>query len=102
MAIFAKRWHIGSVVTRNVNLTETLDRFVEETVASGDFQNASEVVRESLRLLKRQREEDDAKLARLRAEIQIGIDQLARGEGEVVDDIDQWFDRLEAEIDAEP
>ena len=87
------------MVTRNVNLTETLDRFVEETVASGDFQNASEVVRESLRLLKRQRDEDAAKLARLRAEIQIGIDEIERGEGEIIDDIDKWFDEFEARLD---
>jgi antitoxin ParD1/3/4 len=93
--------YVAPMVTRNVNLTETLDRFVEDTVASGDFQNASEVVREGLRLLKRQREEDDARLARLRAEIQVGMDQADRGETILVDDIDQWFDRLEAEIDAE-
>ena len=40
-------------------------------------------------------------LARVRAAIQVGIDQADRGETILIDDIDQWFDRLEAEIDAE-
>jgi Arc/MetJ-type ribon-helix-helix transcriptional regulator len=31
--------------TRNVNLTEELDRFVLEKVESGRYENASEVVR---------------------------------------------------------
>ena len=37
--------------TRNVNLTEHFDRFIETGVSSGRFSNASEVVREGLRLL---------------------------------------------------
>ncbi len=37
--------------TRNVVLTETQTRFVEQMVASGHYQNASEVLREGLRLV---------------------------------------------------
>ena len=36
--------------TRNVNLTDHFDRFVEANVHSGQYQNASEVVREGLNL----------------------------------------------------
>ncbi|MEO8901546.1 MAG: type II toxin-antitoxin system ParD family antitoxin, partial [Polyangiaceae bacterium] len=35
--------------TRNVNLTDELDRFVAVKVSSGRYENASEVVRASLR-----------------------------------------------------
>ena len=35
--------------TRNVNLTQELDRFVLARVESGRFENASEVVRAALR-----------------------------------------------------
>jgi antitoxin ParD1/3/4 len=89
------------MATRNVSLTETLDRFVEAQVASGDFQNASEVVREGLRLLKQRTEEDSARIAHLKAAIRIGVDELDRGQGEVVKDIDAWLGAIEAEIDAE-
>ena len=48
---------------------------------SGLYQTASEVVREALRLLK---ERDQAR-EHVRADVQAGIDQLARGEGRAYD-----------------
>ncbi|MBE7212421.1 MAG: type II toxin-antitoxin system ParD family antitoxin, partial [Gluconacetobacter diazotrophicus] len=38
--------------TRNVSLTPELDGFIAERLASGDFNNASEVVRTALKLLR--------------------------------------------------
>ena len=61
----------------NVSLTPELERLVNEKVESGLYQTASEVVREALRLLK---ERDQAR-EQLRADVQAGFDQLARGEG---------------------
>ena len=58
--------------TRNVNLTDELDRFVLEKVASGRYENASEVVRAALRTLGREEELHEAKLASLRAAIDEG------------------------------
>jgi antitoxin ParD1/3/4 len=40
--------------TRNVSLTAELNAFIHAQVASGQHQNASEVVRAGLRLLQRQ------------------------------------------------
>jgi antitoxin ParD1/3/4 len=65
----------------NVSLTPELERLVNEKVESGLYQTASEVVREALRLLK---ERDQAR-ERLRADVQAGFDQLARGEGRLYD-----------------
>lgn len=59
--------------TQNVNLTPELDRFVKETVASGEFNNASEVHRAALAAMARDREERALRLARLRQEIQAGL-----------------------------
>ncbi len=89
------------MATRNISLTETLDAFVEQRVDSGDFQNASEVVRAGLRLLKSQTEEDEQKLARLRAAVQVGLDELDRGEFEEVewDRLDEWLDGVGREAD---
>ena len=65
----------------NVSLTPELERLVNEKVESGLYQTASEVVREALRLL---RERDQAREG-LRADVQAGLDQLARGEGHAYD-----------------
>ena len=58
--------------TRNVNLTDELDRFVLAKVKSGRYENASEVVRAALRTLEREEQEYEAKLASLRAAIDKG------------------------------
>jgi antitoxin ParD1/3/4 len=53
-------------------LTDELDSFVLEKVASGRYENASEVVRAALRTLGREEELYEAKLAALRAAIDEG------------------------------
>jgi antitoxin ParD1/3/4 len=58
--------------TRNVNLTEELDRFAHSRVQSGRYENASEVVRSALRALEREESEYEAMLAGLRAAIDAG------------------------------
>ncbi|MBM6581845.1 type II toxin-antitoxin system ParD family antitoxin [Microvirga sp. BT689] len=51
--------------TRNVSLTAELNAFIRAQVASGQYQNASEVVRASLRLLQRQEQRNRRKGAAL-------------------------------------
>ena len=58
--------------TRNVNLTDELDRFVLQKVESGRYENASEVVRAALRTLEREDRQYEAKLAALRTAIDEG------------------------------
>ena len=58
--------------TRNVNLTDELDRFVSTKVESGRYENASEVMRAALRSLQREEQEVEAKMAALRAAINEG------------------------------
>ncbi len=53
--------------TRNINLTDALDRFVSQQIESGTFQNASEVVRAGLRLLRAQEEERAARIQAIKA-----------------------------------
>jgi antitoxin ParD1/3/4 len=66
--------------TRNISLTDRLDRFIETNVSTGRYQNASEVVRDALRLLQQRHQEDMMRLRRLRKAIQEGEDALARGD----------------------
>ena len=53
--------------TRNVNLTDELDRFVLAKVESGRYENASEVVRAALRTLEREEQQYQLTLTALRA-----------------------------------
>ena len=68
--------------TRNVNLTEELDRFLLKKVKSGRYENASEVVRAALRTLEREERQYEAKLAALRTAIDEG-DASGVAEGNV-------------------
>lgn len=58
--------------TRNVNLTDELDRFVLAKVESGRYENASEVVRAALRALEVEDQRYELKLAALRKAIDAG------------------------------
>jgi len=68
--------------TRNVNLTQELDRFILARVESGRFENASEVVRAGLRTLEREERLYEAKLEALRSAIDEG-DASGVAEGDV-------------------
>ena len=56
----------------NVTLTPQLEELIQQKVASGRYGNASEVVREALRLLEERDQEREAKLQTLRAAIEEG------------------------------
>jgi antitoxin ParD1/3/4 len=60
----------------NVSLTPALEKLIHKKVKSGVYNNASEVVREALRLLEEHDKIKELKLAQLKAELQVGIDQL--------------------------
>ena len=64
----------------NFSLTPSLEQFVRDRADSGDYNNASEVVRDAIRLLKRTEERRALKMERLRAAIRDGDEALARGE----------------------
>jgi len=82
--------------TRNISLTPEQDAFVEKVVESGEYQNASEAVRDALRALQQRRREDALKLKALRMQIKAGIDDLERGDYIEIDerDLDKFFEEL--------
>ena len=82
--------------TRNVVLTEQQEAFVGSLIAAGRYQNASEVLREGLRLLEDHMQLHHAQLASIQAGILEGLDQidagrLAKGSGEAA--IERAFSR---------
>jgi len=87
--------------TRNISLTDEQDAFVEKVVKTGEYQNASEAVRDALRALQQRRREDALKLKALRVQIKAGIDALDRGEFVEVDgaELDDYLEELTAPTD---
>jgi antitoxin ParD1/3/4 len=68
------------VPTRNVVLTKRQEKLIESLVESGRYQNASEVLREGLRLVEQRQSEEASKLKALREAARIGVVVLDRGE----------------------
>jgi antitoxin ParD1/3/4 len=91
--------HLLPMPTRNINLTDNQDRFVAQALTSGRYQNASEVVRDGLRMLERREAEDAAKLARLRSALVEAESALTSGDFEdvAVENLDGWLSGLGAE-----
>ncbi|MES2443710.1 MAG: type II toxin-antitoxin system ParD family antitoxin [Pseudomonadota bacterium] len=65
--------------TRNVVLTDHQQGLIETLVRSGRYQNASEVLREGLRLIERRDARDAARLKALQEAAQVGWDDVAAG-----------------------
>jgi antitoxin ParD1/3/4 len=77
-------------------LTPEQDAFVDKVVKTGEYQNASEAVRDALRALRQRRKEDALKLKALRNEIKVGVDALDKGDfAEVAETaVDAYLERL--------
>lgn len=69
----------------NISLTNELEEFVREKVASGRYLTASEVVREALRLLEERDRLHELRLKQLQGDINLGLEQLERGESDLLD-----------------
>ena len=72
--------------TRNISLTEEQDAFIDQVVDTGEYQNASEAVRDAVRSLQQRRQVDALKLKALRAAIKEGLDSIDQGDVVEIDD----------------
>jgi antitoxin ParD1/3/4 len=66
--------------TLNVSLTPELDQFVQDRVASGRYQTASEVIREGLRLLENQERDRSVRFKALKKRLETACAAADRGE----------------------
>jgi antitoxin ParD1/3/4 len=64
----------------NVLLTPELERLVQDKISSGDYNSASEVICEALRLLQERDNLQKERLEELKSEIAMGIEAADRGE----------------------
>lgn len=73
-----------------VTLTSEQEKFIAERMNKGGYSSPEKVLDEGLKLIQA-KEEYERRLAELRQDLQIGIDQISRGE---VMDGREVFDRL--------
>jgi antitoxin ParD1/3/4 len=91
--------------TRNVVLTERQEALIEALVQSGRYQNASEVLRDGLRLVEDREVEEARKLETLRAAVQAGELAIERGEYKDFSDVSAmtaYLDKLADGVAARP
>ena len=69
----------ATMPTRNVVLTDHQADLIERLVVSGRYQNASEVLREGLRLIEGRDTEEQARLEALRQAARVGIADIEAG-----------------------
>jgi antitoxin ParD1/3/4 len=87
--------------TRNVVLTERQEELLETLVKSGRYQNASEVLRDGLRLVEQREAEDAGKLKALRAAARVGVGALDQGdfkEFETVEELQTYLNDLSEKV----
>ena len=72
--------------TRNVVLTDHQAELIDTLVESGRFQNASEVLREGVRLVEKQEADEVVRLEALRAALRVGIVDIEAGRSRVFTD----------------
>lgn len=67
----------------NVSLNPELETLINDKVKSGDYNSASEVVREALRLLKEQDELKRIRREDLRGDVMKGVEEIRSGRGNI-------------------
>jgi len=79
----------------NISLTPELEKFVFDKVDSGLYTSASEVIRESLRLLNTYENLHQQRLEQLNSAIEEGLSQLGKGHSKKAQDV---YKRLKSKI----
>jgi antitoxin ParD1/3/4 len=91
----------GAMPTKNVELTKRQADLIEALVESGCYENASEVVREGLRLVEQRVAEDARKLEMLRDAVRVGVEAMDRGEFkefESIEDLRAYLHKLSEKV----
>ncbi len=81
----------------NVSLTPELETLVNEKVKSGNYNSASEVVREALRLLKEQDELKRIRREDVRREVMKGVTDVREGRYRTYESGDELAEEIIAE-----
>jgi antitoxin ParD1/3/4 len=83
-----------------ITLPPEMASYLQEQLATGHYASPEDFLREALALLKARDELRHQKLQLLRKELQVGLDQVERGECAPLD-MEQLWRRVEQQLDAE-
>ena len=83
--------------TRNIVLTDRQAELIERLVRLGRYQNASEVLREGLRLIEDREAREKARLTALREAARVGVADIEAGRFRTFDSQEE-FERYLSEI----
>lgn len=64
----------------NITLTPELENLIQKKIESGDYNSASEVIRDALKLLKEQDQLKELRREEIRREVMKGVEQIRNGE----------------------
>ena len=78
----------------SVQIAPQIEAMIQERVDAGRYPDADAVLLEALRLF----DERERALQDLRAKLQVGLDQIERGE--TIEVTDEFWDRIDREVDA--
>ena len=76
--------YLNVLFLMNVSLTPELEKWVQSKVETGLYSSSSEVVREALRTQYQFEGQKLEKLSSLRADLQLGVEQLKSGHSELL------------------
>lgn len=68
------------MTTTSINIPEQMNNWISQKVASGDYNSASEVFREAIRMLKARDELNSLELEFLRQKVRTGVYQADNGQ----------------------
>lgn len=82
----------------SVSLTPHFQNLTQSLIASGQYNNVSEVVREGLRLVEERERKKKTALRDLRKAVKVGFDQLAKGQYTEFDTQAQFSEYLQLAV----
>jgi antitoxin ParD1/3/4 len=81
----------------DITLPPELESYVDELVAAGRYHTKAEVLTDAVHALRERRELSAAEVTELRRELQLGIDELERGEYDEWDDVKDLAEAIKKE-----
>ena len=85
----------------NITLTPELEALIKKKIESGDYNSASEVVRDALKLLKEQDQLKELRREEIRREVMKGVEQIRNGEFTTYNSAEELKEKLLEEIKRE-
>jgi antitoxin ParD1/3/4 len=96
LAIITNNFRKEAIMPTSVALTPHFEKFTQQLISSGQYNNVSEVVREGLRMVEEREKIKKLKLKRLKEAIKLGEDDIRAGRYVTINSPDELEDLFAA------